>query len=114
VPVAYVELSEAEEQLVLASLAPLAAMATAEKDALAPLLAEIETGDAALARMLAELADEHGIRRPYLGDPDEILAAPGAADLYVKPGDLWLLGDLRLQDGSRGRYPQGNTGGLRG
>ena len=51
-PVTYVELSEAEERLVLASLDPLAAMATAEKDALAALLAEIETGDAALARML--------------------------------------------------------------
>ena len=96
VPVVYVELSEAEERLVLASLDPLAAMASAEKDALAALLAEIETGDAALARMLAELADQHGIRRPILGDPDEVPPVPDEADVYVRPGDLWLLGDHRL------------------
>ncbi|HSO29345.1 MAG TPA: hypothetical protein VLS28_05545, partial [Candidatus Sulfomarinibacteraceae bacterium] len=96
VPVAYVELSEEEERLVLASLDPLAAMATAEKDALAALLAEIETGDSALARMLAELADQHGIRRPIVGDPDEIPPVPDEADVYVRPGDLWLLGDHRL------------------
>ena len=96
VPVVYVELSEAEERLVLASLDPLAAMASAEKDALAALLAEIETGDAALARMLAELADHHGIRRPILGDPDEVPPVPDEADVYVRPGDLWLLGDHRL------------------
>ncbi len=96
VPVVYVEMSEEEERLVLASLDPLAAMATAEKDALAALLAEIETGDAALARMLAELADQHGIPRPILGDPDEVPPVPDEADVYVKPGELWLLGDHRL------------------
>ena len=96
VPVVYVELSEDEERLVLASLDPLAAMATAEKDALAALLAGIETGDADLARMLAELADQHGIERPILGDPDEVPSVPDEADVYVKPGELWLLGDHRL------------------
>src|SRR5207249_8671297 len=39
VPVTYVELSLAEEQLVLATLDPLAAMAAAEQDALPALLA---------------------------------------------------------------------------
>lgn len=96
VPVLYVELTEAEEHLILATVDPLAAMATAEKDALAALLAELETGDAGLARMLAELADEHGIRSAVLGDPDELPPAPDAADLYVKAGDLWVLGDHRL------------------
>ena len=96
VPVVYVELSEDEERLVLASLDPLAAMATAEKDALAALLAGIETADAALARMLAELADQHGIRRAILGDPDEVPPVPDEADVYVKPDDLWVMGDHRL------------------
>ncbi len=96
VPVLYVELTEAEEQLVLATLDPLAAMATAEKDALALLLAGLETEDAALARMLAELADSHGIHRPTLGDPDDIPPLPDDADVYVKPGELWVLGDHRL------------------
>ena len=86
VPVLYVELTEAEEQLVLATLDPLAAMATAEKDALAALLAGLDTDDAALARMLGELADEHGIHRATLGDPDDIPPVPDDADVYVKPG----------------------------
>src|SRR6266852_7341837 len=42
VPVTYVELSEDEERLVLASLDPLAAMATAEQEQLAALLAGLD------------------------------------------------------------------------
>jgi hypothetical protein len=42
VPVTYVELSQDEERLVLASLDPLAAMATAEQEQLAALLAGLE------------------------------------------------------------------------
>lgn len=83
VPVLYVELSEAEEQLILATLDPLTAMATAEKDALAALLAEIETDDEALAKMLAELADRNGILRALPGDPDEVPPVPDEADVYV-------------------------------
>jgi DNA modification methylase len=94
--VAYVELSEAEERLVLASLDPLAAMATAEQDALEALLASLSPADEALATLLAELAEQNGIHRAVLGEPDEVPAVPDAADVYVKPGDLWLLGDHRL------------------
>lgn len=32
------------------------------------------------------LADQHGIRRPVLGDPDEVPPLPDARDLYVKAG----------------------------
>jgi DNA modification methylase len=46
--------------------------------------------------MLAELGDRHGIRRPDLGDPDDVPPVPDAADVYVKPGDLWILGEHRL------------------
>jgi hypothetical protein len=96
VPVAYVELSEEEERLVLASLDPLAAMATGEQDALEALLASLSPADEALATLLAELAEQHGIRRPILGDPDDVPPIPDEADVYVKPGDLWLLGEHRL------------------
>lgn len=95
VPVVYVDLTEDEERLVLASLDPLAAMATAEKEALATLLAEIETNDAALSRLFADLADRNGIRR-VAGHVDDVPPVPDEADVYVKPGDLWLLGDHRL------------------
>src|SRR3990172_1928588 len=46
--------------------------------------------------MLADLADQHGIGRPILGDPDEIPPVPDEADLYVKAGYLWALGGHRL------------------
>jgi len=96
VPVLYVDLSAEEEHLVLASLDPIGALATAEKDALAALLAELSPTDDALATLLAELGEQYGIRRPVLGDPDEVPPVPDEADVYVKPGDLWLLGDHRL------------------
>jgi len=96
VPVTYVQLTEEEERLVLASLDPLAAMAEAEKDALAALLADVAPGDEALAAMLAELADHNGLRRLGLGDPDEMPEVPKEADVYVKPGELWRLGEHRL------------------
>jgi hypothetical protein len=71
-------------------------MATAEHDALETLLAGLSPADDAFATLLAELADQHGIRRPVLGDPDDIPPVPDAADVYVYPGDLWLLGEHRL------------------
>ena len=48
VPVTYVELTEAEEELVLATLDPIGAMADAEADVLAALLAGLEPADEAL------------------------------------------------------------------
>jgi DNA modification methylase len=96
VPVTYVELSEDEERLVLASLDPLAAMATAEQDALEALLAGLAPDDEALAALLADLAEQHGIRRAVLGDPDDVPPVPDETALYVQSGDLWILGDHRL------------------
>ena len=56
VPVLYVDLSEDEERLVLASLDPLAAMATTDEAKLRELLAEVSVDSEALAAMLAALA----------------------------------------------------------
>jgi hypothetical protein len=96
VPVTYVELTAEEERLVLATLDPLAAMANAEKDALEQLLAGLSPADDVLANLLRELGEQHGIHRPLLGDPDEVPQLPDEADVWVKPGDLFLLGDHRL------------------
>lgn len=60
VPVLYVELSEAEERLVLASLDPLGALATTDADMLAELLNDTVT-DAALREMLNDLGRSVGI-----------------------------------------------------
>jgi ParB-like chromosome segregation protein Spo0J len=72
VPVTYVELTAEEEQLILATLDPLAAMATAEKAQLEALLAGLAPEDDVLANLLREIGEEHGIGRPVLCDPDEV------------------------------------------
>ncbi len=56
VPVVYVDLSEEEERLVLASLDPMAGMAEQDPAALTALLDEILMPEGALGEMLAELA----------------------------------------------------------
>jgi len=96
VPVTYVELSDQEERLVLASLDPIAAMASAEKDALASLLADLSVEDAGLASMLADLADNYDMRLAGLTDPDEAPYVPAEADVWVKPGELYRLRNHRL------------------
>jgi len=61
VPVSYVELSEAEEALALATFDPIGALAGADREQLDALLREVSTGDAALQEMLGNLAGQHGI-----------------------------------------------------
>lgn len=96
VPVVFVELDPDEEALVLASLDPLAGMATADSEKLAALLADAKVADEALRAMLQELAVESGVngRRDGLTDPDDVPEPPAAPT--AKTGDLWLLGEHRL------------------
>ena len=96
VPVTYVDLSEDEERLVLASLDPLAAMAGAEQEQLAALLDGLEPADEALRALLDDLGRQHGLDalRSGLVDPDDVPARPD--EPYVSAGDLYLLGDHRL------------------
>ena len=98
VPVTYVELSEAEERIVLATLDPLVAMADAEASKLAELLAGLEPADEALRALLDDLAREYDLEalRAGLVDPDDVPPVPEPADLYVAAGQLWVLGDHRL------------------
>jgi hypothetical protein len=96
VPVTYVELSEDEERLVLASLDPLAAMATAEEEQLTTLLAGLDPADDALRALLDDLAREYELDalRTGLIDPDDAPTVPD--EPYVRTGDLYLLADHRL------------------
>jgi DNA modification methylase len=103
VPVLYVDLEEAEEALVLATLDPIAGLATADAAKLDELLREVSTGVPALQTMLADLAAQHGL--DYAGgarDPadaglaDDPGAEPDRADeLLAKwqtaPGQLWEI-----------------------
>lgn len=92
VPVEYVDLTPEEEGLVLASLDPLAAMAATDEEKLRQLLAEVEFDSKALESALQQLAPESNVQNT---DPDDVPAVD-EAEVYVKPGDLWLLGDHRL------------------
>ena len=98
IPVLYVDLSEEEERLVLASLDPLAAMATIDEAKLRELLAEVSVDSEALMAMLAALA----LAEPKDGltDPDDVPEPPD--EPTTQPGDLWLLGDHRLLCGDAG------------
>lgn len=92
VPVVYVDLSDKEEALILASLDPLAAMAETNREALASLVGELEVTDAAVKAMLAELTGP-GVTAG-LTDEDAVPEVP--ASPVTVDGDLWLLGRHRL------------------
>ena len=99
VPVLYVDLSPDEEALVLATLDPIGAMADRDDEKLRSLLAEIAVDDAGLAALLGDLAG--GDPKPGLTDPDDVPEPP--AEPYVKPGELYQLGDHRLLCGDATR-----------
>lgn len=92
VPVVYVDLSDEEEALILATLDPLSAMAEKDDKLLAELLGSIVVGDDALKALCLDLAGEKVAEG--LTEPD---ACPEVqADPITVPGDLWLLGSHRL------------------
>ena len=99
VPVVYVDLSEDEELLILATLDPLAAMAEADTEVLADLLASVTSEDAALTSMLDALAKAEGIDSAVEGltDPDDVPEPVEAP--YVQRGEVYRLGAHRLMCG---------------
>jgi hypothetical protein len=94
--VTYVELTESEEALVLATLDPIGAMADAEAAALASLLSGLEPADDALRTLLDNLVREQGLELAHSGliDPDDAPDVPD--DPTVRRADLYALGDHRL------------------
>src|SRR5665647_157798 len=97
IPVVYVELSEDEERIILASLDPIAAMADADRDKLAELLASVRSDDEAVRGLLECIGQQEHIDLPAIGgltEPDFVPEPP--AEPITKPGDLWLLGPHRL------------------
>jgi DNA modification methylase len=103
-PVTVVDLSDAEEALILSTLDPVAAMAGADTAQLDALLRDVETGDAALQQMLSDLAEQHGVvplPAPPADDPGADLDR--VAELQQKwrteRGQVWEIGAHRLMCG---------------
>src|SRR5262245_38279680 len=98
VPVLIGSWTEEQEKTILATLDPIAAMATADSAALDALLRDIDSNSEALQQMLADLAASARAVEPTMTegmtDPDAVPAPPDEA--ITKPGDLWLLGRHRL------------------
>lgn len=90
VPVAYVQLTEDQERLALATFDPIAAMAGTDQSILDDLLSGITATDG-LTDLLASLASE---QPKALNDDDADLTPP--AEPITRPGDLWLMGEHRL------------------
>ena len=91
VPVLYVDLEPAEEALVLATFDPIGAMAGRDEN-LRALLADVTVDDAGLLALLGDLGGSEP--RAGLTDHDEVPEPP--LEPYVKPGDLYRLGDHRI------------------
>lgn len=64
VPVGYVDLTDAEEALILATLDPLAALAVTDGAQLEALLREVSTDSDTLQTMLSDLAERSGVIPP--------------------------------------------------
>ena len=106
IPVKYVDLSEEEERLVLATLDPLASMAVAETSVLDDLLQQVDAGEGALADLIESVAGDAGL--PFGGtvsglvDPDEAPDALADAEVSIQPGQIYALGESRLLCGDTG------------
>ncbi len=98
VPVLYVDLDEAEEATVLATLDPLSALAVADEEILSKLLEKTRARGIEVEALLASVARGEGLRlgtpKPGLTGPDD---PPPISRLAVtRTGDLWTLGKHRL------------------
>ncbi|HET8627437.1 MAG TPA: DNA methyltransferase [Thermomicrobiales bacterium] len=91
IPVDYVDLTDEEVEVVLATYDPIGALAAKDAEQYAALAERIGAGDDALDELIAQLAetDRSAVPDPGLADPDERLAA--AARTPVRYGDLWVL-----------------------
>ena len=100
VPVTWVELTEDEERLILATLDPLSAMAVADKEKLDELLREVSSSDNAVQELLAGLAKREGlyIDKPKDDAPEAQIdrAAELQAQWGTQLGQIWEMGCHRL------------------
>lgn len=106
VPVLYVELTEAEERLVLAALDPIGGLAGKDAAVLDELLQGVHTEDPALQELLDSLAGESASIGGTDGLTDQDDAPEVQAEPVTKPGDVWVMGGHRLLCGDSTRIDE--------
>lgn len=86
VPVLVLDVSASEADLLLATIDPLAAMATTDTQKLEDLLREIQTGDEDLAAALTALANQNGIAVTDAGadDAENPIVQPVETEYFVQ------------------------------
>ena len=121
VPVLVLDVSEAEADVILATLDPLAAMAAANDDQITALLESVSVDNESVNALLQSVADGYeplAIPEPDL--PDESFDVDDALDEVdvdnyiprVQPGEIWSLGQHRLMCGDA--TSEGNVVALMG
>ena len=70
VPVVYVDLTEAEERLALATYDPIGSLASADKDTLGTLLGSLDNTDQSIGDMLTKTAVDAGVMKAKPGEGD--------------------------------------------
>lgn len=100
VPYTEVDLTEAEERIVLATLDRMTSMAEIDPSMLDSLLASIKTDDAALKQLMIDFGKEFAAKPAGETDAE---VAESDADLeklqrkwHTKPGQIWAIGGHRL------------------
>lgn len=97
IPVLYVDLSEEEEALILATLDPLGALAGKDDDRLSELLDRVSTEDEALQELLDSLRDSLNKTEEIPPGPEGANTVPEVQENPIsKTGDLWILGGHRV------------------
>lgn len=99
VPVKYVDLTEAEEALVLATIDPLSALAVTDEGKLRELLDEVNPQESSVQKMLDDMARSHRIYEDLIGDDPshKIDQAELLRERWeTEVGDLWQIGEHRL------------------
>jgi len=101
VPVIYVDLTEDEEKLALATIDPIAALATTDQEKLDDILMSVEAQNEALAKFLDELASKDEAR------------AIEQAELKASLADQFLVPPFTVLDGRQGYWQERKRAWLR-
>ena len=98
IPVLYVDLTDEEEALILATLDPLGALAGKDDEQLAELLDRVSAEDPAVQALLDDLLDSIAKAEEIPPGPDPSAnVVPEVKETPIsRPGDIWVLGDHRV------------------